>query len=254
MNSRVALDSGLPGVVEIQRIRSVFRYAFEAGLIDRPVRFGPTFKAPSQRALLREKQSNGSRMLEAGELRAILAEAKQPLKAMILLALNTGFGNSDLSTLPRSALDLDGGWVEFPRPKTDVHRRVPLWPETVASIREALAERPVHVHPADTDLVFLSSRGRRWVHWTGKAWQDNLSLAFRRLLRRIGLWRPGASFYSIRHVFETIAGESRDQVAVDAIMGHITPGQGTTYREKVSDARLKAVVKCVRRWLFRLDE
>jgi len=236
--------------VEIQRIRGVFKFAYDAGLIDRPVRFGPMFKAPSQRALLRQRQANGARMFEPEELRSILAETKQPLKAMILLALNTGFGNSDLATLPKAALDLDGGWVEFPRAKTGVHRRVPLWPETVAAIREALAKRPPHKSPTDAELVFLSSRGRRWVRWTGKTWQDNLSLAFRRLVQRLGLWRSGVGFYTLRHVFETIGGETRDQVAVDAIMGHVTPGTGTAYRERISDARLKAAVEHVRAWLF----
>ena len=32
--------------------------------------------------------------------------------------------------------------------------------------------------------------------------------------------RPGLGFYAFRHTFETIGGESRDQVAVNHIMGH----------------------------------
>ena len=31
----------------VQRVRTVFKYGFEAALIDRPVRFGPTFKRPA---------------------------------------------------------------------------------------------------------------------------------------------------------------------------------------------------------------
>ena len=68
---------------------------------------------------------------------------------MILLGLNCGFGNSDCATLPRSALDLDGGWVNYHRPKTGIARRVPLWPETVEALHEALAKRPEPKNPAD---------------------------------------------------------------------------------------------------------
>ena len=33
---------------EIQQTRMVFKYAYDAGLIDKPIRYGPTFKRPSK--------------------------------------------------------------------------------------------------------------------------------------------------------------------------------------------------------------
>jgi hypothetical protein len=45
---------------------------------------------------------------------------------MMLLGLNAGFGNNDCAALPISALDLDAGSVDFPRPKTGIARRAPL--------------------------------------------------------------------------------------------------------------------------------
>ena len=51
----------------------------------------------------------------------------------------------------------------------------------------------------------------------------------------------------------TVAGESRDQIAVNHIMGHSggaaddMPGR---YRERISDERLLAVAEHVRSWLF----
>jgi integrase len=236
--------------VEVQRVRGVFKYAYDCGKIPRPIRFGPVFKAPRPEAISRERNANGSRMFTADELRVIIAEAKQPLKAMVMLALNTGFGNSDLASLPFSALNLQRGWVDYPRVKTGVARRIPLWAETVESIREAIAERPKPRDPADTELVFLGAWGNRWVHWNGRSSKDNLCPAFRRLLDGLGLWHPGRSFYSLRHVVETVGGECRDQVAVDRIMGHKTPGMGSVYREGVSDDRLRAVVETVRAWLW----
>ena len=66
------------------------------------------------------------------------------------------------------------------------------------------------------------------------------------------LHRVGVGFYALRHTFETIGGESRDQVAVDHIMGH-SPAAGdmsAVYRERISDERLRAVVNHVHGWLF----
>ena len=72
-------------------------------------------------------------MFEATELRKILKGAGQPMNVMILLAVNAGMGNADVGQLPMSALDLGAGWLNFPRPKTGIMRRCPLWPETVAA-------------------------------------------------------------------------------------------------------------------------
>jgi integrase len=69
------------------------------------------------------------------------------------------------------------------------------------------------------------------------------------LLRKLGLSRRGHTFYALRHAFETIGGESCDQVAVDAIMGHSRDDMASVYRERISDDRLRAVVKHVRQWL-----
>ena len=60
---------------------------------------------------------------------------------MTLLGVSAGMGNSDCAQLPESALDLAGGWLDYPRPKTGVPRRAKLWPETVEALRVALAQR-----------------------------------------------------------------------------------------------------------------
>ena len=71
----------------------------------------------------------------------MIAAAPQPLKAMILLGINAGLGNADVGRLQERHLNLKTGWLDFPRPKTSVGRRAWLWPETIASIKEAIAVR-----------------------------------------------------------------------------------------------------------------
>jgi len=153
--------------VEIKRVRSVFRYAYEARLVDAPVRFGPGFVGPSRRELRCERQQNGPRMFEAVEIKTMLAAASVPVNAMILLGVNCGFGNTDVANLTVQNLDLQGGWCNYPRPKTGISRRCPLWPETVKAIVAALEVRPKPQDKADNDLVFVTPAGQRWVRaWT----------------------------------------------------------------------------------------
>jgi integrase len=78
----------------------------------------------------------------AGEGGPVLVKPGVMLRAMILLGVNAGFGNGDCAALPLSAVNLETGWVQFPRPKTGIERRCALWPETVAALRTAIEARP----------------------------------------------------------------------------------------------------------------
>jgi integrase len=185
-------------------------------------------------------------MFETVELRQILKAAGQPLKPMLLLAINAGLGNSDVGRLPVNALDLNEGWLNFPRPKTGIERRCPLWPETVKALQAWFKVRPTPKDDAHAGLAFTTAKGGSWAKETS----DNpVSKETRKLLDSLGI-NGHRNFYAIRHTFETIAGESRDQIAVDAIMGHVDPSMGAVYRERISDERLLAVTNFVRTWLF----
>jgi integrase len=176
---------------EVQRVRSVFKYAFDADLVERPVRFGPAFKRTSRKTLRKERHARGKRMFEPAQLRAAVGAAGVQLKAMLLLGINCGFGNADCGTLPLSALDLEGGWVNFPRPKTGITRRCPLWPETAQALRAVLDTRATPRDPAAADLVFLTKRRGSW--W--KDAPDNpISKETAKLLRELGVHRPGLNF------------------------------------------------------------
>lgn len=99
--------------------------------------------------------------------------------------------------------------------------------------------------------MFLTLFGQRFVR-TGQQGNpiDQVANQFAKLLKRLNLKRPGLNFYALRHGFETITGESRDQVAVSAVMGHADQSMAANYRERISDERLQAVVDAVHDWLF----
>lgn len=98
-------------------------------------------------------------MWEAHELRAVIDNADVQLRAMLLLGINCGFGNSDCANLPLTALDLEGGWINFPRPKTGIERRCPLWKETITALRAAIAKRKKPAGKRAAGLVFVTLHG-----------------------------------------------------------------------------------------------
>lgn len=235
---------------QVRQVKTVFKYGFESGLIDKPTRYGPTFKQPSKRMLRAARQSAPAKYFEACEIRRLLKAASPQLRAMILLGVNCGLGNTDSGRLPLSAIDLRTGWIDFPRPKTAVERRCPLWPETVEALKTAIAGRPKAKVKANDQLVFITKYGEPWAKETS----DNpVSKEFTKLLQSTNLVRPGRGFYALRHTFETIGGDSRDQVAVNAVMGHADASMAAHYRERIDDQRLVDVANYVRRWLFRRD-
>jgi integrase len=232
----------------IQCVRCICKHAWDARLIDRPVHYGASFKRPSMKTLRLHRAKQGPKLFTAEEVRRLVGAAGVQVKAMLLLGINAGFGNADCGRLPLSALDLDAGWANYPRPKTGIDRRCPLWPETVAALREALAQRPEPKDPADAGLAFVTRWGDCWTKDT-----DNCAITKEtaKLLKALSInGRKGLGFYTLRHTFRTVADEAKDQPAADFIMGHEVPHMSSVYRETISDARLKAVADHVRTWLF----
>lgn len=187
------------------------------------------------------------------------------MRAMVYLGLNAGFGNTDVALLPITAVDFGSGFITFPRPKTEIQRRVPMWPETVLALRAAIDCRPEPRDPTDRRLCFLMRTGRPWVRVRVRTTDDEsddrrcpvaapddaVAKAFPKLLRNLEInGRRGLGFYTLRRCFETYAGECKDQVAVDSVMGHVDPSMATVYRQMVSDERLRAAVDAVRTWLY----
>jgi len=240
---------------EINRVRMVFKFGFDNGLIDRPMRYGSEFKRPSRKTMRLARADKAPRMLEAAEVRTLIDAADVQLRAMILLGVNAGMGNTDISTLNRGHVDLENGIIDFARPKTGISRRCALWPETVEAIKAALADRYEPVAADDIDAVFVTKYKCRWVRGKGC---DAVTGQFSKLLRATGLKangkRVGVSFYTLRHVFRTVADEVQDRPAIDLCMGHERDDIANHYRERIADERLKAVADHVHAWLYGGDK
>jgi integrase len=188
----------------------------------------------------------GRKLFTAEEVRRLIDTAGTQMKAMLLLAINCGFGNADCGTLPLAAVDLDRRVIDYPRPKTGAPRRCGLWPETVAALKGALAARKEPKDKARAGVFFVTRYGQSWSK------TDNAgphTQATRELLNRLGI-DGHRNFYTLRHTFRTVADGAKDQPAADYIMGHEVSHRSSVYREAISDERLQAVTDHVRQWLF----
>ena len=252
----------------IGAVRSILKYAYEEELIDRPVRFGSELKRPEQRLIRRCRAQAGRRYFFAAEIRGMLQHAKPAAKAMILLGINCGLGNKDVANLPANCVDLERGWLDYPRGKTGVERRCPLWPETVAAIRaysaaeaKATARSGIKRHESAAGLLFATREGLPYVrenYLPDKAGKpaivlhDALKSHVQRLMAKAGISIRNLGFYGLRNSFETIGAETGNQVAVDHIMGHApkSSDMGAVYRRHVAEKALREATDHVRTWLF----
>jgi integrase len=247
LNRKLAKRNGLARMSTIiQVVKCAFYYAKEAKLLKQDMEFGPDFNRASKKELRIHRTKQPLKLFTRDEIRRMIDKATPSMRAILLLGINCGFGNADCGRLPLSALDLAGGWVNFPRPKTGINRRCPLWPETVEAIREVLAHRKEPKDEADATLVFITRCGDSWDKDTST---NPISGETRKLLKALEI-NGHRNFYTLRHTFRTVADETKDSVACDAIMGHETPHMSSVYRETISDARLRAVSDHVRAWLF----
>jgi len=211
------------GPVSLKRRLTVARMIFA----DQPRAHRKALKSPPHRLLRAESRKRGPRFYEAADIRKLVKSADPHLRAMILLGINCGFGPQDCFTLPANAVDLEQGWHTFARPKTEVDRRCPLWPETISAMREVQGGT-------------FALNGRKWDRFV-------VSEVFGKLCSECGVTNHG--FYSLRRTFETVATTADvSQAIIDAIMGHVRNDMASVYRQKVFDEQLRKCTDHLRAW------
>lgn len=225
---------------DIGRIRVIFNYAEDKGLILGRIQYGKSFNKPNAKTLRKAKIKNGRKKFESDEIHKMLNVARQQIKAMILLGINCGFGNTDCTLLTADAIK--GTWVELPRSKTAIERRCPLWPEAMEALK---------TFKWGKDTIFTTQKGNTW---EPKATHDNpLSKEMVKLMKKADVYQKGRNFYALRHTFNTIGLRMKDTMAVKYIMGHTPDGNDMTAnynQEPPPDEDLLAVTEYVRKWLF----
>ncbi|MFC1635467.1 tyrosine-type recombinase/integrase [Planctomycetota bacterium] len=176
------------------------------------------------------------------EIQKLVTQASAQMRAMIWLALNCGFGCTDCAEIRWKDFDLENGRVKLDRKKTGVTRNLPLWPETVAALKEV---------PKSGYLVFYTSRGNPWVRTIESINEDGsvkynndnaVSKAFSKLMKKAGIrMEKGVGFYTLRRTAATLTARSGDPFAVQQLLGHADLKMATTYVQDVSEQTDRAI-------------
>lgn len=218
-------------------IRTVFKFACDMEFVQEPLKFGETLKAPPIRILRKSKLQKTNRIFSQCEIERLLAEAKGYMKPAIWLAINCGFGNTDVCELKWS--DIEGEWLELIRTKTYVTRAAYLWQETLESLEAwKLASK-------ESEWVLCGVRGQKL--GVGDSNSTPIAHEFANLAKDCGI--SGKGFYALRHTYRTIADGCKDQEAIRMTMGHTDASISSHYRHGVAEARLIEVSEYVRAWL-----
>jgi integrase len=224
----------------ISRIKSIFGHAVKNLIIEKPVSYGTMFDPPSRDQIRKHRNRKTKMLWEPQQVRQLLEAANPTMRAMIYLGINCGVDCSDLCNLPKAAVNLKTGWLDFPRAKTGIERRVKLWPETVRAIREYLDVRPAVESRTLSPLLFVTVHLNQWttnaiVHEFAKL-RDHCEI-------------DQGTFIWFRKTVQTIGENEGDSIAVKAVMGHVDDSISSHYRQGVDPKRVIRVTEIVRDWL-----
>lgn len=247
----------------LQWVRAMFRWAnVKAKLIATDQHNSYALRAVPAEQVRREQrlheEKHGAPFFSRRAVRKMLKHLKRggALRAMVLLALNCGYGHRDLAALRMSVVNLDEAYIRYPRRKKEILRQATLWPETVEAIREYLPHRPKPKSAKDEDVLFITRWGRRYWHreveklpngGIGKVKTDDpLRKEFAKLVKRLNLQRRGRGFYALRRVFATWADQQGDRNARLRIMGQQLQGMDPHYVRLMPRKRLRKVTNFAR--------
>jgi len=225
----------------LSAVRAIFTFAEETDLIE---------KAPKLRRIKNERiPKTGSKekpLYTPDDLHKLLENADLKLRAMIMLALNCGFGPKDLQDLTWD--DIDGERITLPRSKTGVCQTYLLWPEIKELLDEIQQQRAMLIIRMAKRKVQHSDYGHVFVTRFWKPWsKDAVAEQFRKLCKKAEVSCYG--FYRLRHCASTAMSLVATPHVQRKFMRHSQLQQQVTYTHTPDTEVDKAIIKAKERLL-----
>lgn len=202
-------------------VKALYQWAYELHLCDMP----RNLQSFARCSLPQPKVKTYS--LE--EVRTFWNAADQRLRCFMALALNCGYGQTDISDLKVSEVDWQQGIIDRLRSKTGVRQRHKLWPVTL----ELLTSERVKEAQGE-DRVFRTSFGLPLVHdeiFNGKRRKsDSIKCLFWRVQRKTKI-NGRRGFYCLRKTAATEI-EKINPLVTEMFLGHVEKGMKKHYAER----------------------
>ncbi len=201
----------------------------ELALIKRMIRKARSWKmihadqADDIRSIELEKENNGGlRWLKPHEVTLLLEHCKDPLKSIVVVAVNTGMRYSELLGMTWPQVDFDSGFINLPDTKNGEERNVPM-----NSVVQETIKRLPKLGP------YVFSR------YGGKPIRD-IRKALKRAVESAGL--APLTFHAFRHTFcSAIVKTGTPLPVIQKITGHKTLKMLLRYTHIADEERRQAV-------------
>jgi integrase len=175
-------------------------------------------------------------VFEDQEITRLLSESRDTIRLMVLLALNCGMTQIDISDLSQDEVDWERGRLTRKRSKTADHAHTPmveypLWAETFTLLTRLRSSDPVR--------VLVTKSGKPWVNQR-ETNVDSIRIEFEKL-------KPALTFKVLRKTAATMLGSHREYRAyAQYFLGHAPDTVADTHYVRPDQGRFDSAVNWLR--------
>ena len=171
-------------------------------MFSQAIEWGHAKENPVKKIKFEKENNNRTRFLEAEELKRLLDNCHPKLRAIILVAVNTGMRRGEIRTLKWRDVDIQRGFASLDKTKNGEARNVPL----NQTARETLMAIPKH---PSSPYIFCNSKGNLY----------NFRASFMKALENAGI--SNFKFHDLRHTAASyLAMAGVDLNTIREILGH----------------------------------
>jgi len=211
----------------------VLRHAFNKALME----WGLVRETPFARFKLPKENPARERFLSSEEIVKMMKELPEPMKPVVIMALNTGLRLSNIIFMQWKWIDFENGIITIPAEshKNRKTHKVAMNETVFSLLKEIRKNRGKVVNLESANFVFLHDQGKPYS-------KNTAGRAFARAAKRAKL---DVTFHDLRRTFSTIAG-SKGASAFDLrdALGHCDVRMTSKYTRTVFD-RMREVVNLV---------